>query len=805
MLQIHPGFPDSPTGKKTGSAKLPFLKKGRALILAGLLLVSFSHCQESKNDNLTDALILLALFSFPGLECGVPTTQMIANGSVNSTETALIGYVGFSPWAPDRCKPHRATGPFGSLEYHYDSSDRFVSSIFVSEDNGFANTVAGYDSNGYPATLIQISAGGGNPNFLKYDSTGKLIYMMSDVTRGPTNFIYDSTGRLTEKQGLDTGMYEYFYYEGDRLTSAMGFYRGNGPRYRYFEYNSNNQLTAEIIFFDNEYVDYTSTSNEYNYLPIVMNFYSYNDLGQIDGVYKVEKGDGSTTINGYKSKYIPIAYTQNGQLKQMGTKEIGRFIFHTEDETRSSLFSTSSLSGTNSTNTIDFQHSYTFDAEKRAVSIVATDNIAVTTKTTTISWDAQNRPTSIRVPDGSISSPATCVSGDTRNFTYTPTELLSANLKCAMSGGGSYAQMDVSHQADGKITAITHASDEPGFTSQAQSFTYNPTGNVATTYKEATATTTSFTYDANNKITAVDQGGPVDRATWDGASRLTAYENSSTATTASFTLDDRGRIGSYTNSAAGALTVTITYPSATTHLPSSESLSGLTDSTGYGLSLSLKRSISTNSYGLPVDFSYVIDNSTNGFNFATYTGTNNYTENTLDSTSLSMKHTILDANTSCEYNGRRHTVRKSTGNFTHDTLGILTGIHTYELLMTTNQSTVPCAGSQLNEALTPSIVFKNEQANYSELYIPRRTINSYTYLFADTTGATLPAPPSLPIITMNNPLTTGTIDEETVEIKTDSALWYGGFTQTTNTGPDANKDRSIDALTSTSTDLLISY
>jgi RHS repeat-associated protein len=424
------------------------------------------------------------------------------------------------------------TDPNGNTTtYSYDDTNELTT---VTNALGIA-TVYGYDASG---NQITVTDGLGHTATTLYDAIDRATTMIS-ATGGITTITYDAAGRETSLTDPDGNKTQWAYDADDRLTTVTEL---NGHTIIY-SYNN-----------DAEVVDTTDADGR-------RTTYSYNaDGDQIGetwvGASPAEKitytYDADNEMTGASDSFatVTFTYTADGQVQTAGTTGPGSgqpsvLLSYTYDPAGSKTSITDNLSSAGITaygynaveevtavatsygSTAGPQVAIGYDSGGRLTSADRTIGGSGTSVSTTFSYDAANRETGINdqvttyssggTSGGSTAPLATYVYGyDSANrvttevdaegtYTYTydkANELTGVDENGAPVGTYSY-DLNGNRTGTGYSTTVMNETA----TSLGITYTYDNAGNMISA-KNGT-TTTTYTYDFDNRLTEVTQNGTI--------------------------------------------------------------------------------------------------------------------------------------------------------------------------------------------------------------------------------------------------------------------------------------------------------
>ena len=151
---------------------------------------------------------------------------------------------------------------------------------------------------------------------------------------------------------------------------------------------------------------------------------------------------------------------------------------------------------------------YTYDSfGNRTAATIDNGRLALTTK---YGYDAFGNLTSVTDPAGNATT-----------YSFDATRRCTAMVPPAPAGSAGSLTDFTTYDADGRVTGTAHSTGNSNAPNQWTTYTYTPTGKVAT-LTDASADKTTYAYDANDRlISATDAAGRITSYGYDADDRVT--------------------------------------------------------------------------------------------------------------------------------------------------------------------------------------------------------------------------------------------------------------------------------------------
>jgi RHS repeat-associated protein len=453
----------------------------------------------------------------------------------------------------------KPTKAFNSIDVYYYYYDQLGTAWFdaMRLEVGSSHAANSYDVNGNYLTSVKDPIG--NITSSVYDSVGNRT-SVTDGKGQETSFEFDAENRLTKVTDTNLGVTSYGYDgEGNRTTITDA--KNNVTTYGYNEFN----VISSIINPLNQTTQFGYDKNGNNTAIVFPKgdevSYTYNALNRLDSIY----------YNGLKK--WGLAYDANGNVTSVADAA-GTTTSYTYDKNDRI---TQKAEGTS--NKMD----YAYDSNNNLTSLIITAGTATIStgfsynpldQLVGLSRDGVNQARFVYDERGNV------ISISRSNDTYTSIEYDDANrLKAVKNYNISGALLDTyeySYDANNNITSIvTNAgtisyqydvlnqlTQETLTDGMIIAYKYDAVGNRTekTVTNGTTTTTTTYTYDAANQLTAVNgqsysydangnlTGNGAKTFVYNEENRLIEVKDSTGVSIAKFTYDHEGKRTSKTNS-----------------------------------------------------------------------------------------------------------------------------------------------------------------------------------------------------------------------------------------------------------------
>lgn len=453
----------------------------------------------------------------------------------------------------------KPTKSFNSIDVYYYYYDQLGTAWFdamrLEVGNSLTNNT--YDTAGNYKT--QINDPVGNNVTITYDSVGNQT-SMTDGKGQKTSFAYDALNRLTKVTDANQGFTSYGYDGAGNQTSATDA-NNHVTNYSYNEFNLISSITNPL----NQAIQFGYDKNGNRTKETLPKgdsvSYSYNDLNRM----------GSISYNGVKQ--WDLAYDANGNLTSV-TDSAGKVTTYTYDKNNRV---NEVAEGTS--NKID----YVNDNNGKPTSVTVT--AGTTTVATGFTLDSKNEVTTLSRNGADqakfiYDEQGNVISVSRSNGTYTSYEYDDANrLKSVKNYNNTGSLLDsysYTYDANGNRTSVITGSgtilyqydaldqltQETLLDGTTISYQYDAVGNRTkkTVTQGSTSTTTNYTFDVANELTAVngqaytyDANGNLtsngsNTYIYDVENHLIQVKKSDGTSLATFTYDQDGKRTSMTTS-----------------------------------------------------------------------------------------------------------------------------------------------------------------------------------------------------------------------------------------------------------------
>ncbi len=451
----------------------------------------------------------------------------------------------------------KPTKAFGSIDVYYYYYNQTGTAWFdaMRLEEGASHTFNTYDANGNYVTSVKDPLG--NTVSSAYDSIGNQPGS-TDGKGQTTSFAYDARNRLTTVTDATAGVTSYGYDAAGNRTSVTDA-KNNVSTYGYNEFNKVSSYTNPLNQTIQFGYDKDGNTTKVMFPKGDTISYTYNGLNRMDGVY----------YNGVKQ--WGLGYDANGNLTS-ATDAAGNATTYSYDNNNRLTQQAETASNT---------MGYTYDANSNLTSLTVTAGTATVTQgysynpmnlMVALSRNGANQANFVYDERGNVTS-VTYSNGTYAAYEYDADNRLSSVKNYNASGAllDSYAY---SYDANGNITsvatnngtisyqydALNRLTQENLLDGTVITYQYDAVGNR--TQKAVTqggnTTTTTYTYDAWNELTAVngqaytyDANGNLTSNgaktfIYDAENHLTQVKDSGGNSLATFTYDYQGKRTSMT-------------------------------------------------------------------------------------------------------------------------------------------------------------------------------------------------------------------------------------------------------------------
>jgi RHS repeat-associated protein len=451
------------------------------------------------------------------------------------------------------------TKPFNSIDVYYYYYQQLGTAWFDSMrlevgPSIYANT---YEPGGNYVSNVDDPMG--NDVAYTYDAVGN-VTGITDGKKQTTSYAFDPRNLLTKVTDPKLGITSYGYDDaGNRTTVTDAI--NHVTTYGYNEFNKVSSMTNPL----NQVIQlgYDKNGN-----PVSVTFpkgdkvtYTFNTLNRMDGIFyngvkqwtiAYDANGNITSVTDSTGKATTYTYDSNNRLTQQAEGTSNKTDYGYDANGNPTSFTVTAGAATVSTgygfNSMDQmvslsrnsanQAKFVYDERGNVISVTRTNGTY-----TAYEYDAANRLLSLKNYN------ATGAVQDTYMYTYDA----NGNKTSVSTNNGT-----ISYKYD-SLNQLTQESLTDGTTS---SYAYDAVGNrtTKTVVKGATTTTTNYTYDAANQLTAVgaqaytyDANGNLTNNgsktfVYDVENSLTQVKDSTGATLASYTYDQEGKRTSMTTS-----------------------------------------------------------------------------------------------------------------------------------------------------------------------------------------------------------------------------------------------------------------
>jgi RHS repeat-associated protein len=457
----------------------------------------------------------------------------------------------------------KSTKAFNSVDVYYYYYNQLGTAWFddMRLEIGASISSNTYDANGNYVTSVKDPIG--NSVSYSYDTVGN-ITSGTDGKGKATSFAYDARNLLTKVTDANLGFTSYGY-DGTGNRTTVTDARNKVTTYEYNEFSKLSSMTNPL----NQVIQlgYDKNGN-----PISVTFpkgdkvsYTFNALNRMDGIFynavkqwtiAYDANGNITSVTDSAGKATTFTFDNNNRLTQQAEGASNKIDFTYDDNSNPKSFTVTA--GATSVST-----GYDYNSMDQMVSL-SRNNV--------------NQAKFVYDERGNVIS-------DTRaNGTYSAYEYDAANrlqsVKNYNAAGTLLDSFAYTYDANGNQTSVATSTgtisyqydslneliQETMVDGSTISYTYDAVGNRTTkkVTQAATTTTTNYTYDAANQLTAVNAqaytydvngnltGTGVKTYIYDVENRLTQVKDSTGASLASYTYDQDGKRTSITT-ASGTL------------------------------------------------------------------------------------------------------------------------------------------------------------------------------------------------------------------------------------------------------------
>jgi RHS repeat-associated protein len=453
----------------------------------------------------------------------------------------------------------KPTKAFNSIDVYYYYYDQLGTAWFdaMRLETGASHTSNTYDANGNYVTNVKDPLG--NNVSYTYNAAGNQTGI-TDGKNQTTSFAYDAKGRLTSVTDAKLGVTSYSYDNvGNRTTVTDA--KNHVTSYGYNEFNQVSSITNPLNQVIQMGYDKNGSTTKVIFPKGDNVSFTYNALNRQDGVYH----------NGVKQ--WTFGYDANGNMTS-ATDAAGKSTTYTFDKN-----SRMTQQAEGASNKFD----YAYDANSNLSSLTTT--AGATTVTTGYSYNSMDQVAALS-RNGTNQAKfvyderGNIISISYSNGTYAAYEYNAANylksLKNYNAAGALLDSCTYSYDANGNRTSVAttagtisyqydslnQLTQETLVDGTTISNAYDAAGNrtTKTVNQGGTTTTTNYTYDAGNQLTAVNSqaytydangnltGNGAKTFIYDVENRLIEVKDSGGTSLATFTYDYEGKRTSTTTS-----------------------------------------------------------------------------------------------------------------------------------------------------------------------------------------------------------------------------------------------------------------
>ncbi len=362
-----------------------------------------------------------------------------------------------------------SAGPvLSSTTTTYDAVGRVVQT----RDAAGAITQYTYNLDGQVTSLVD---GLGDRATNEYDADGRLT-QTTDALGNTTSYEYDPDGRLIKTTYAD-GTTAITAYNANGQVIASTDQDGNTTNY---QYDSSGELTAVIL-------PAVADPNNGGALTRPQYTYTYDNYGDLLSIADPEGNVTSFTYDAFDdqlSKTLPLGQTEYVEYDQYGRVwrqldykgQVTEFVYDDLNRPIKELFFASVTQA--NADLVGEEIDYTYDSLGRVSSIMDSAS-----GLRTFTYDAENRITSVTLAQGTISYTYDSVTG----------ELLETST--------AFTDIRYGYDVLGRVTTVTldKANGTSLTTALMTTYTYTPTGNVAS-MTQASGVVTTYGYDELNHL-----------------------------------------------------------------------------------------------------------------------------------------------------------------------------------------------------------------------------------------------------------------------------------------------------------------
>ena len=383
---------------------------------------------------------------------------------------------------------HPPTGP--DLSYSYDVLGQLKSATKGSGSSATTTSIQ-YDNAGRKTDLSDPDMGDWH---YSYDGAGNLK-TQTDARNCETHLSYDALNRLTDKAYLNcptTPAVQYHYDEGGAAAFALGrrTSMSDGSGSTTWSYDARGRVWSETKTISGASPFTTTTTYNSADLPVTQQYPDNETL-----TYAYDSAGNLLSLTGSQVYASGMKYDEAARLKTLtlGDNLITRSFTYNPWNTPTTGGLLASLTATRVADQQALQSlSYDYDADGNIQSI----NNTIAGETSTYTYDALNRLTSVTISGGGQN-------GGNEAFDYDP-----ANGNLLHKGPTTTTWQQYFYDPN-HPHAVTSVSPLPGGEGQGEGlYAYDPNGNM-TQRLEPSGLNRYLTYDAENRlISVIQQPGP---------------------------------------------------------------------------------------------------------------------------------------------------------------------------------------------------------------------------------------------------------------------------------------------------------